>query len=182
MPKWHPHPWHSGSIFGEGPRRPLDRERRARFHYLLRAHRRAHHLTPLAEHVGVALVRRLGSNGQCDPAHDRLADDAGCCPRTVRRALVALQALGLVMWQRRIVRAGSCVDQTSNAYLLLTPDGNPSAGQNGRPIFKRKKNNSSSVLSTPRELSDEEMDTRARESAVQQILKLGGTLPRTWTA
>jgi hypothetical protein len=36
------------------------------------------------------------------------------------------------MWQRRIVRTGPCVDQISNAYVLLTPHGTPSGGQNGR--------------------------------------------------
>jgi hypothetical protein len=34
----HPRPWHRGSVFGDGPRRPLDREQRARIKYLLNAH------------------------------------------------------------------------------------------------------------------------------------------------
>jgi DNA-binding GntR family transcriptional regulator len=57
-------------------------------------------------------------DGQLDPSHDTIADDVGCCARTVRRALAALKALGLVMWQCRLVRAGWRVAQTSNAYLL----------------------------------------------------------------
>src|SRR4051794_13801718 len=56
MPTAHPRPWHRDSRFGDGPRRPLDREQRARFRFLLNAHRRAGHLTPHAEMVGDALV------------------------------------------------------------------------------------------------------------------------------
>lgn len=118
MPTAHPHPYHAGSLFGDGPRRALDREQRARFRFLLTAHRRARRLTPLTETVGNALVRRLSTDGQCDPSHATVAADVGCCERTVRRALQALKALGLVIWQRRIIRAGWRVAQTSNAYLL----------------------------------------------------------------
>jgi hypothetical protein len=118
MPNAHPHPYHAGSLFGDGPRRPLDREQRARFRYLLTAHRRARRLTPHAELIGNALVKRLSVDGQCDPGHNTIASDVGCCARTVRRALDALKALGLVIWQRRIVRDGWRVEQTSNAYLL----------------------------------------------------------------
>jgi hypothetical protein len=118
MPNPHPRPYHSGSLFGAGPRRPLDREQRARFRFLLTAHRRVGRLTPNAELVGNALVKRLSTEGQCDPAHDTIAADAGCSARTVRRALDALKAVGLVMWQRRIVRAGWRAAQTSNAYCL----------------------------------------------------------------
>ena len=113
------HPYHSGSLFGPGPRRPLDREQRARFRYLLTAHRRARRLTPHAELIGNTLVKRLGTDGQLDPSHDTIASDVGCCARTVRRALDALKAVGLVVWQRRIVRDGWRVEQTSNAYVLV---------------------------------------------------------------
>jgi hypothetical protein len=119
MPNAHPHPYHANSLFGDGPRRPLDREQRARFRFLLTAHRRARRLTPHAELVGTALVRRLSVDGQCDPGQDTIAADVGCCARTVRRALDALKALGLLLWQRRIVRDGWRVEQTSNAYVLV---------------------------------------------------------------
>jgi hypothetical protein len=132
----HPRPWHRDSVFGDGPRRPLDREQRARFRFLLNAHRRARRLTPTIELVGNALVRRLGTDGQCDPAHDTIANDVGCCAKTVRRALATLRTLGMLMWQRRIVRTGPCVDQISNAYVLFTPHGNPSGGQSVRQTLK----------------------------------------------
>jgi hypothetical protein len=55
----HPRPYHAGSLFGDGPRRPLDREQRARFRFVLTAHRRARRLTPHAELIGNALVGSL---------------------------------------------------------------------------------------------------------------------------
>jgi hypothetical protein len=140
MPKVHPRPWHRGSVFGDGPRRPLDREQRARFRFLLNAHRRGRRLTPTAELVGNALVRRLGQDGRLDPSHDRLAEDVGCCARTVRRGLATLRALGLVTWMRRIVRIGDAVEQVSNGYCLMMPkapapaqvDRKSSGGHSGR--------------------------------------------------
>lgn len=111
------------SIFGDGPRQPLDRNGRARFDYLLDAHHRAGRLTRATRDVGRALLKRLGTHGQCDPCHATLAGDAACHERTVLRACNALRALGLLFWQRRLVRDGSRVDQTSNAYALTPPAG-----------------------------------------------------------
>lgn len=132
--------WHHGSLYGDGPRRALDREQRARYRYLLTAHRRSRHLTPYAELVGAAVLKRLSAEGRCDPSHDTIAEDVGCCARTVRRALDRLKTLGLLMWQQRIVRSGWRVAQTSNAYLL-TLCSNPAVstgGQSGRGTGKRE--------------------------------------------
>src|SRR4051812_3819589 len=104
MPRSHPRPWHRGSVFGDGRRVPLDREQRARFRFLLSAHRRAHRLTPTVELVGTALLKRLGADGQCDPAHATLAADVGCSARTVGRATAAMRDLGLLRWDQRLVR------------------------------------------------------------------------------
>lgn len=119
MPPAHPRPWHARSVFGPGPRRPLDRDHRARFKFLLRAHGRAGRIPSKQERVGESLLKRLGTNGQCDPTHDTLADDAGCNERTVRRALDTLKGLGLVLWANRLIRDGWRTSQTSNAYLLV---------------------------------------------------------------
>src|ERR1044072_9719080 len=100
MPRPPPRPWRRGSGFGDGRRVPLDRERRARFRFLLSAYRRAHHLTPTAELVGTALLKRLGADGQCDPSHATLAADVGCSARPVGRATVALREFGLLRWQQ----------------------------------------------------------------------------------
>jgi hypothetical protein len=121
MPSPHPRRWHRGSIYGTGARVALDREQRARFRYLLRAHARAGRLPAKHEWVGLALLKRLGADGQLDPAQDTLAADAGCSARTVRRATVCLRSLGLARWESRLVRAGWRALQTSNAYVLLTP-------------------------------------------------------------
>lgn len=115
MPKWH-----AGSIFGSGLLRPLTRDDRARFRFLVTMHHRAGRLTRCARDVAEALLRRLGVEGRLDPTHDTLADDAACDARTVRRALAALRDLGLVQWCRRLVRDGWGARQTSNAYELLT--------------------------------------------------------------
>ena len=115
----HLRPWHRHSQFGLGPRRPLDREQRAVWRARIDLARRAGRITALHALVGLALARRLGTDGQCDPAHATLAADAGASPRTCRRALAALAECGLVTWARRLVRAGWRAAQTSNAYVLV---------------------------------------------------------------
>ena len=140
MPRSHPRPWRRGSVFGDGRRVPLDRERRARVRFLLSAHRRARRLTPTTELIGTALLKRLGADGQCDPAHATLAADAGCSARTVGRATAVMRALGLLRWDQRLVRSGWRAEQTSNAYKLVPTAAMPAAvlplphcgGQNGR--------------------------------------------------
>jgi hypothetical protein len=126
MSNAHPRPWHRGSVF-VAPRRALDRDQRARFRYLLSAHYRAGHVTAKGEKVGHALLKRLGSDGRCDPSHQTLADDATCDEKTVRRALETFKALGLVTWACRVVRSGWRVLQTTNAYVLIPTVANPPA-------------------------------------------------------
>lgn len=139
MPSPHPRPWRRHSLFTAGPRRPLDREHRARFRFLLRAHARAGRLPAKHEWVGEALLRRLGTDGRCDPAHDTLAADAGCSARTVRRATASMRTLGLLRWQTRLVRTGWRTEQTSNAYELVPTAAPPAVscgGQSGRETRK----------------------------------------------
>jgi hypothetical protein len=118
MPRPHHRPWHRGSEFGDGPRVPLDRERRAVWRARIELHRRAGRITDGESQVGLALLRRLGQDGRCDPAHQTLADDSGECVSTVKRALKAFLHIGMVSWIRRLVRDGWRAVQTSNAYLL----------------------------------------------------------------
>jgi hypothetical protein len=115
----HPRPWYRGSIFGEGRRVPLDRNQRARFRYLLLAHRRARRLTRAGLDVGEALVKRLGEDGRCDPSQATLARDSDCSDRTVRSALAAMRDLGLLRWDRRLIRTEWRAEQTSNQYELI---------------------------------------------------------------
>src|SRR3954452_22691518 len=176
MPTSHPRPWRRGSVFGDGRRVPLDRERRARFRFLLSAHRRARRLTPTAELVGTALLKRLGADGQCDPSHATLAADTGCSARTVGRATAAMRNLGLLRWDQRLVRNQWRAEQTSNAYELV-----PAAvsamvlpmprcgGQNGRETPKER-------------FIDIDEAAVARASAAQQLLALGFPAPAGWGA
>jgi hypothetical protein len=120
----HPRPWLAGSSFTTGRRRPLCREARRIWRARLESARRGGHITALHKEVGLAMLRRLGEDGRLDPSHATVATEAGCCDRTVRRALDRLRGLGLLGWDKRLVRAGWRVEQTSNAYQL-TPEGPP---------------------------------------------------------
>ena len=116
--------WHKASIFGPGPRQPLDREQRARFRFLCRAHRGANRLTANDVAVAEVLVSALGDDSQLDPSHATIAQRALVHIATVKRALARLQRLGLVSWVRRLVRGpdtGWRAEQTSNAYVLRVP-------------------------------------------------------------
>jgi hypothetical protein len=165
------HRWHRNSIFGPGHRRPLDREGRARFRYLLNIHHRARRLSRATRDVGEALLRRLGSDGQCDPAQGTLAQDAACCGRTVRRAISRLRDLGLLDWQLRLIRAGWRVEQTSSQYRLLITEQTalpfPACdGQRGRGIRR-----DSIVISSPA-VSGYAMDTtKAALMARQRVIE-----------
>jgi hypothetical protein len=114
----HPRPWHRGSVFGDGHRVPMDRERRAVWKARVEIHRRAGALTDGGSYVALALLKRLGTDGRCDPSHQTLADDSGESIDTVKRALKALHKLGMIDWLRRVCRAGRRIWQTSNSYIL----------------------------------------------------------------
>ncbi|HEX2939589.1 MAG TPA: helix-turn-helix domain-containing protein [Rhodopila sp.] len=184
MPTPHPRPWHRGSLFGPGPRRPLDREQRARFRFLINVHHRAGRLSRAARDVAEALVRRLGVDGQCDPAHSTLADDAGCSDRTVRRALDALRGLGLVAWVRRLVRTGWRVAQTSNSYLLaLTENPAPipvksTGGQKVRQIHSEVIQKATQVVTArePAEIAAAQAALAARRAVIEARLLGKATL------
>jgi hypothetical protein len=169
MPTSHPRPWHRGSLFSDGPRRPLDREQRARFRFLLNAHARANRIPAKQEKVGNALLKRLGADGQCDPSHDTLAADTGISSRTVRRATVTMADLGLLRWQTRLVRAGWRTEQTSNAYELVPTTENPAAccgGQNVRETQRKSFKTMAKVLT-------EGSDEWARWNRDRQLALLG---------
>lgn len=118
MSNAHKRPWHRDSVFGVGIRVPMCRERRAVWRARLVMFRRARKITPLHEDIGLAMLRRLGSDGRLDPSHQTLADDVGCDQRSVQRALAAFRTYGLVLWVRRLVRDGWRTAQSSNSYAL----------------------------------------------------------------
>jgi DNA-binding MarR family transcriptional regulator len=119
MPKWK-----GGSIFGTGPRVPLDREQRAQFRAKLKLQRQPGRLTIAAAEIGRILVDMLGAGGQLDPSVATIAARAAVDPSTVTRAMVRLRDCGFLTWTRRLVRdvgTGWRVEQTSNAYVLTVP-------------------------------------------------------------
>lgn len=139
MPKWR-----ADSVFGPGPRVPLDRERRAVFRARLkmRAYRCPGRLTIAAADVGRILVDKLGANGQLDPSVATLARLAAVDESTVTRALARLRDCGFLAWTRRLVRdagtAWRCA-QTSNAYALLVPAMCVSRDQSIQGFLSRKR-------------------------------------------
>jgi hypothetical protein len=82
---------------------------------------RAGNLTRAARDVLLTLHTFRGIGGQCWPSHATLAERARCCIRTVQRALAQAQALGLVSWAERRVRAGWRWLRTSNLYRFVVP-------------------------------------------------------------
>jgi hypothetical protein len=115
------HRWHTGSIFGAGPRIPLCREKRAQFKALLLLNRRPGCLTLSAAVVGRVLLDMLGQDGRLDPSHATIAARACVSVATVIRSLAQLRAFGFVTWVRRLVRTAWRAEQTSSAYALAAP-------------------------------------------------------------
>lgn len=119
MPKWL-----KDSVFGDGLRLPMDRERRAVFKAKLDLARRPGRLTLAAREVGRVLLQLLGPDGRLEPSLDTISRLASVHVSTVVRALAQLRALGFLTWVRRLVRdaaGGWECRQTSNAYALLMP-------------------------------------------------------------
>lgn len=111
-------PFHAHSLFTPGPRHALSIGERALWLARLHTARLARAITASHAEVARALLRRLGPDGRLDPAHATLAADTGLCARTVARALRRLAEVGLLTWQRRLVRQAWRAAQTSNAYTL----------------------------------------------------------------
>ena len=100
---------------------------------------RAGNLTAKAFLVLRQLAFYLGNRGEAWPSHETLAERAGCCVRTVQRALQAARDLGLVDWVERRVRAAWRWLRTSNLYRLLMPGGAVQPGLRGRPATTGQK-------------------------------------------
>lgn len=52
-------------------------ERKAVWKASIELHRCAGRITDAASYVALALLKRLGQDGRCDPSHQALADDSG---------------------------------------------------------------------------------------------------------
>jgi hypothetical protein len=149
-----------------GPLRPAWRRPRVRSPGYPSPRRR---LTRAARDVAHALLKRVGTDGRCDPSHVTIGIDAGCCDRTVRRALATLRVLGLVDWDRRLVRDGSECSQISSQYVLAPLDA---------PPLPATRIAAGHCVRQSRKIIDEE--AAARRSRDQQLLALGYPLPEGW--
>jgi hypothetical protein len=119
MPKWR-----NGSIFGPGPRAPLDREAKAVFRAKLKLARRPGRLTIACVQIAHVLLDMMGADGRLDPSVETIAIKAAVNPSTVTRALARLRELGFLAWTRRLARDAAThwrVEQVSNAYVLRVP-------------------------------------------------------------
>ena len=87
MSNAHPRPWHRGSIFGDGPRRALDRDQRARFRFLLAAHYRANVLRALGRDEEARSAYRRALALGADPVEIRFALDHPAMGRIPLRLL-----------------------------------------------------------------------------------------------
>ena len=160
--------WRSGSEFGDGPRVPLCREKRAQFMAKLKLARRPGRLTFSAVEIGRVLVNMLGADGRLDPTVDLLARRASANPSTVVRALAQLKELGFVTWTRRLVRdaaSGWQCRQTSNAYQLAIPSACDThlAKQTVSRVYKKE------AVRQRADMTDEE----ARANVIRQLEQLG---------
>lgn len=121
-------------LFGDGRRRPMDRNQKTRLLTLARVLMRR---TSPGRHYGqltakcIAVLHALlfgfhnAASGRCDPSLDRIADAAGCARSTAHEALKALERVGLVVWHHRLRRIRDAaqlrVVRTSNAYRFPDP-------------------------------------------------------------
>ena len=118
--------WHRNSIFGDGPRVRLDRDQRAQWKAKLQLQRRPGRLTIGTADVGRALCNMLGNDGRLDPSHATIAIRSGVHISTVKRALEQLAEFGFLSWTRRLIRRAWRCEQTTSAYVLMTPRAAPS--------------------------------------------------------
>src|SRR3954468_5343109 len=98
--------YHRGSQFGPPERRKLDRNMRVRLLHLAKAldrrtRQKGQH-GGILKRPGVEVLRCLlftflnMQTGACFPSHERIADAASCCIETVRKAIRALEAAGII--------------------------------------------------------------------------------------
>ena len=77
----HPRPWHKGSVFRDGPRRPLTSDQRRIWLARADAEHRAGNLTHCEFLVAQRLPEYLGADGRLDPSHRTIASGSlasGC--------------------------------------------------------------------------------------------------------
>jgi DNA-binding transcriptional MocR family regulator len=77
---------------------------------------RRRELTRLHVHIGY----RLAGWRSATPTHRALARSAGCCKRTVQRALDRMRNLGLLSWTRQVLVGPGWRAMIASRYSLLS--------------------------------------------------------------
>lgn len=129
--------------FGDGRRRPLDRNAKVRVMTLARALK---HRTEPGKHYGIITAKFLdvldallwgfhnAASGRCFPSYETIAERARCARSTVYEAIHALERAGILTWVNRLVRIREPgadlfgraanrwrVIRTSNGYAFTDP-------------------------------------------------------------
>jgi Helix-turn-helix domain len=84
-------------------------------------------VTPKIQEIALALLWKFHNAGAgvCIPSYETVAATVGCSTNTVRRALAALQAAGVLTWTNRLKRvwdgARQRVLRSSNSYAFIDP-------------------------------------------------------------
>ena len=167
--------YHRASQFGPPERRKLDRNMRMRLLYLAialdrRTRQKGQH-GGILKRTGIEVLRQLlftflnMQTGACFPSHEQIAQAAGCCVETVRKAIRALEAAGIIETIRRKVVATftsrqhraryDVAVQDSNSYVFNVPlPDRPTEGDLASPLFR----------------PPSEAGARNRDETTQQIL------------
>ena len=131
MRNGHPRPWRRGSDYAAPPRNALDRDQRHVWRRRVVAELRAGNLPGKSVLTAEALLACMGTDGTLYPSQQVIADKAGIGARSVVRHIDRMVELGLLRKHRRLVRlpwpeggrGATRVQQTSNAYELIFPQG-----------------------------------------------------------
>jgi hypothetical protein len=171
--------YHRNSQFGPPERRRLDRNMRPRILHLAtaldrRTRQRGQHGGVL-KRTGIEVLRTLlftflnMQTGACFPSHQQIAEAASCCVETVRKAIRALEAAGIIETVRRKCVATftsrqhraryDIAVQDSNSYIFNVPlPDRPTEGDLALPLLR----------------PPSKADARNRHETTQEILN---TLP-----
>lgn len=141
--------WRSGSVFGTGPRRPIDADQRLKLRAWAYEAQRKGMICRGTRDLMLGLLRRTGADGGCFPSHATLAAELRCHERTVRTWLATLRDCKALTWTRRMVRDGWRAVQTSSAYVFGDPPPivAASGGRNARGIKEKKENKGMAAVS-----------------------------------
>jgi hypothetical protein len=166
-------------VFGPGRRIPLDRNAKARV--MMRARGFLHRMAdgsekPKGKAYGALTAKFyavLGAllygfhnsgNGACFPSYEKVAEKADCTRSTFYEAIRALESLGLMTWENRIVRVTVAsmdadlfgrpdrrvrVFRTSNAYTFNDPNPRASSKSETQPGTEGQELFSSLATSIP---------------------------------